>query len=499
MKRLSFFMPCLAVLCVFYLLAGQAGLSRRSPALLNQLPDPSEAKVEVAPVLENLDRPVYLTGAGDGSKRVFIAELPGRIKTLPPGASSPTVFLNITAKVRTGSEDGLLGLAFHPEYENNRRFYVSYTRVPDGALVIAEYRASRQDPDVALTDERALLTIPQPSAIHHGGMIDFGPDGFLYISTGDAEWEDPARRAQDKESLRGKILRIDVDGPTLAGPYSTPATNPFSGAIPGRDEIYATGFRNPWRFSFDRADGRLYVGDVGHNRREEINLVTAGGNYGWRVFEGTLCTNFDSSLCGVLQTAPPLIEYDHTGGRCSITAGYAYRGAKATLPAGSYVYGDFCTGEIFLFEEGAPKLLLDTGLNITSFGEDEDGEIYVIGIGGTVHRLLIASAQEPEIRIDSIQVRNRSTGNILEPVVVKKKGKKFNLVVRGAGFSEGTVVFVNGVKLNTQAGSTPGSELIARLRADTLSQPGPLIIEAVTSDGLRSNRQVIEVLTEPDK
>jgi glucose/arabinose dehydrogenase len=499
MNRLKSFLPCLAVLSVFCLLTEQAGLARRSPALLNQISDPPEAKVEIEPVMTGLDRPVYLTDAGDGSERVFIAELPGRVKALPPGALSPTVFLDITAKVRTGGEDGLLGLAFHPEYEDNRRFYVCYTRVPDGALVIAEYRVSRLNPDVAVTDERALLVIPQPSEIHHGGMIDFGPDGFLYISTGDAFWEDPSRSAQDKESLRGKILRIDVDGSTGARAYSTPATNPFFGEAPGRDEVYATGFRNPFRFSFDSADGRLYVGDVGHHEREEINIVTAGGNYGWRVFEGTLCTNLDSPQCGSLQTVPPLIEYDHAGGRCSVTAGYVYRGAQGTLPAGSYVYGDFCTGEIFLFEDGATQLLLDTGLNITSFGEDEDGEIYVVGIGGTVHRLSIPSVQEPQIRIDSIQVRNRSTGDALEPVVVKKKGKKFDLVARGSGFAEGTVIFINGRKMNTEAGSTPGSELVARLRLDTLSQPGPLVIEAVTPDGLRSNRQVIDVLIAPDK
>ncbi|HVF89144.1 MAG TPA: PQQ-dependent sugar dehydrogenase, partial [Blastocatellia bacterium] len=358
-------------------------------------------------MLTGLRQPLYLTGAGDGSNRIFVVERTGRIKVRAPGAVSATVFLNISEEVGAGGENGLLGLAFHPQYETNRRFYVSYTRRSDGALVVAEYRASKSDPNVAQKSERPVLIIPQPSDIHHGGMINFGPDNFLYLSTGDGYWEDPENSAQDTASLRGKILRIDVDRPGEGAPYSSPESNPFFGDAPGRDEIYALGFRNPWRFSFDRLTGELYVGDVGHEKREEINLVTRGGNYGWRVFEGTLCTNFEPSKCNSLRTILPLIEYDHTGGRCSVTAGYVYRGEKETLPAGAYVYGDFCTGEIFLADGAGKRLLIDTDLNITSFGEDDSGEIYVVSLGGTVHRLVSSDALESRIKIDSIQVRNR--------------------------------------------------------------------------------------------
>jgi glucose/arabinose dehydrogenase len=212
--------------------------------------------------------------------------------------------------------------------------------------MIAEYRVSKPNPDRAKKDEQQLLVIPQPSDIHHGGMIAFGPDGFLYISTGDGYWEDPERSAQNIEELRGKMLRIDVDRTDSGNGYSSPSSNPFWGDVAGRDEVYALGFRNPWRFSFDRATGSLYVGDVGHEQREEINVMTSGRNYGWRVFEGTRCTEFDPLECGSLASVPPLIEYEHTDGRCSVTAGYVYCGAKSSLPSGAYVFADFCTGEV---------------------------------------------------------------------------------------------------------------------------------------------------------
>gem|GEM_PF-682108 len=497
--RATFFLPCLALLGICYLAAERADSASRSPLIVRQGPALPGAQVEVVPVLTGLSQPLYLTGARDGSDRIFVAERAGRIKVRVPGAASATLFLDISEKVRAGGENGLLGLAFHPRYEDNRRFYVSYTRTSDGAMVVAEYRASKSDPNVAQAVERPVLIIPQPSDIHHGGMIDFGPDNFLYISTGDGYWEDPERSAQDKASLRGKILRIDVDKPGAEAPYSSPESNPFIGDVPGRDEIFALGFRNPWRFSFDRLTGELYVGDVGHEKREEINLVTSGGNYGWRVFEGTLCTNFDPPQCNSLRPVFPLIEYDHTGGRCSVTAGYVYRGEKETLPAGAYVYGDFCSGEIFLADGAGARLLIDTGLNITSFGVDDGGEIYVVGFGGTVHRLVSSDALESRIKIDSIQVRNRATGDLLEPVVVKKKAKKFEVVVRGSGFVSGTIILIDGEEMKVISVSPDGSELVARLRAGTLSRPGPLTVEAVGPDGIRSNSYVLDVLVEPDQ
>ena len=349
-----------------------------------------EGAIELVPVLEGLTNPLYVGSARDGSNRLFIVEQDGRIQVLQPGAAAPTVFLDIRSKVLSGGERGLLGLAFHPQFTGNRRFFVNYTRQPDGATVVAEYRVSVSNPNFAEANESVLLSIQQPFANHNGGMIEFGPDGFLYIGRGDGgSSNDPDNRAQNTQELLGKILRIDVDHPeSPSAPYSSPSTNPFFGADPGRDEIFAVGFRNPWRFSFDRGTGQLFVGDVGQNAREEIDIVTLGGNYGWRVFEGNRCTNLGPAPCNASSFTPPIAEYDHTGGRCSVTGGYVYRGSKSSLPAGGYVYADFCSGEIFLLSNGAQSLLLDTALSISSFGEDESGEIYVVGLGGTVHRII---------------------------------------------------------------------------------------------------------------
>src|SRR5262245_5231242 len=311
------------------------------------------ADIQLQPVVSGLTNPLFVTNAHDGSNRLFILEQVGRIKVLQPGASTPTVFLDIRSKVVSGGEQGLLGLAFHPSYPQNPRFYVDYTRAGDGATVIAEYQVSG-NPDIANSTETILLVIPQPYANHNGGMLAFGPDGYLYIGMGDGGSSfDPENRAQNIDELLGKILRIDVNQPNGMIPYSSPSTNPFFGAAPGADEIFAYGFRNPWRFSFDRATGSLYIGDVGQGQREEVDIGTIGGNYGWRVWEGTLCSGLSPDpTCSATGYTFPIIEYSHTGGRCSITGGYVYRGSRGSLPLGSYVFADYCTGEIFLLENG---------------------------------------------------------------------------------------------------------------------------------------------------
>ena len=354
------------------------------------LPGPARAAQQETPtivlqtILSGLDQPVFVGHAGDGSNRLFILEQPGRIRVRQPGSSSTTLFLNIASRVICCGEQGLLGLAFHPQFASNRRFFVNYTRAGDGTTVIAEYQVSEGDPNVANTTERVILTVAQPFTNHNGGMLAFGPDGYLYIGLGDGgAGNDPDNRAQNINDLLGKILRIDVD----QFPYASPDTNPYFGATSGRDEIFAVGLRNPWRFSFDRATGQLYVGDVGQGAREEVDIVTLGGNYGWRVFEGTLCTNLGPAPCSTPGLVPPIAEYAHTQGRCSVTGGYVYRGTAGDLPAGAYFYADFCTGEIFLFHNGVAQFLLDTPLNISSFGEDESGEHYVVGLGGTVSRM----------------------------------------------------------------------------------------------------------------
>jgi len=349
----------------------------------------AQTAIQLITVLTGMNNPVYLTNARDGSNRLFILEQPGRIRILAPGVTAPlpTAFLDIVSKVSSGGERGLLGLAFHPQYTTNRRFFVNYTRTGDGATVVSEFKVSASNPNVAETEEKVILTVAQPFANHNGGWIDFGPDGFLYIGMGDGgSANDPGNRAQNVEELLGKMLRIDVNTPD-GSPYTSPATNPFFGSTPGRDEIYATGLRNPWRCAFDRATGQLYAGDVGQGVIEEISVVTLGGNFGWRVFEGTRCTGNGPAPCTASNYIMPLVEYNHSGGRCSVTGGYVYRGTRGSLPVGSYVFGDYCTGEIYLFNNNAMSVLLDTNFQIASFGEDEAGEIYVVSLGGSILRI----------------------------------------------------------------------------------------------------------------
>jgi len=343
---------------------------------------PAVAQLQLEPVVDGLARPVFLTHAGDGSGRLFVVEQAGRILILEQGGLLPQAFLNIRARVRAGGERGLLGLAFHPRFARNGRYFVNYTRADDGATVVAEYRVS-DDPNRSRRVERVLLTVPQPFSNHNGGMIAFGPDGFLYIGLGDGGGGgDPGNRAQDPGVLLGKILRIDVG----ERPYGIPEDNPFV-AGGGRPEIFALGLRNPWRFSFDRRNGRLLAGDVGQGRREEIDRIRRGRNYGWRILEGTRCFQ-PSEDCERTGLEPPLTEYRHRRGRCSVTGGYVYRGRAFPELEGTYLFGDLCSGEIFGLRQGRRSILLDSELTIASFGEDEAGELYVLDhSGGAVHRI----------------------------------------------------------------------------------------------------------------
>lgn len=381
---------------------------KAGPNDLEKVRRSTEPVIQLQLVVSGLSSPVYVSNARDASNRLFIVEQGGVIKVLQQGSSTPTVFLDITSRVLSGGERGLLGLAFHPSYNTNGRFFVYYTRQTDGALRVAEYHVS-DNPNIADTAEIDILDIPHPTyANHNGGTLLFGQDGYLYLGPGDGgSANDPSNNAQNINSLLGKILRIDIDHPNGAIPYSSPPTNPFYGPTPGADEIYATGMRNPYRFSFDRGTGQLYVGDVGQNLYEEIDVIALGGNYGWRVFEGFHCTGNDPSICTTGATncsingyTCPIAEYDHSSGRCAIIGGYAYRGPLATLPAGAYIYGDYCTGEIFMLNGGTQSVLLDTPRNISSFGEDESGELYVVGLGGTLER--IVSTTPSTLRIDSV-------------------------------------------------------------------------------------------------
>jgi glucose/arabinose dehydrogenase len=361
------------------------------------------ATITLQPVLAGLSFPVFVTNAHDGSGRLFIIQKGGTILVKQPGASTTTTFLNITSRVRSvENERGLLGLAFHPDYAQNGRFFVYYTRVGDFAIQIAEYHVT-SDPNVAdSVNEKVLLTIPHPTnSNHNGGTVAFGLDGYLYAGTGDGgSANDPPQNAQNINVLLGKMLRIDVDN-VPAGqvpPYNIPPDNPYAGTIPGRDEIFAIGLRNPYRFAFDngrqkgtQARNRLWVADVGQGSIEEVDLLKRGGNYGWRAYEGTNCTGLNPELCAGGATpivhSPPIFQYSHTGGRCSITGGQVYRGRAGVMTKGNYVYADYCSGEIFMWD-GTQRLMLDTTLNIVAIGSDEAGELYVVGQGGTLDKIV---------------------------------------------------------------------------------------------------------------
>lgn len=340
--------------------------------------------------------PLLLTHAGDGTRRVFVVQRGGIIRVAPPGSTTFTDFMNITSRVLSGGERGLLGLAFHPNFANNGYFFVNYTRQTDGATVVSRFKAINNNSIGDPNSERPLLTIPQPFSNHNGGMIGFREDApgqhNLYIGMGDGgSGNDPGNRSQNINDLHGKFLRItpNVTDENPSPAYTNPPDNPYVG-IAGADEIYAVGVRNPWRWSFDRGGDRaLWAGDVGQNNIEEVSIIGLGGNYGWRVYEGTSCTNLDPSLCVPTNYDMPLFQYTHTGGRCSITGGYVYRGVQNALLKGEYIYADYCTGEIFFWTlSNQQTMVLDTSRNIASFGEDEDGELYVVGLGGTIDRIL---------------------------------------------------------------------------------------------------------------
>lgn len=360
---------------------------------------PRHAAVHFRRVARGLANPLFVTNAGDS--RLFIVEQGGRIKILSGGILLPTPFLDISAKVLAGGERGLLGLAFHPQYATNGRFYVDYTD-RNGNTVISEFRRTTSFPNLASTTERVLLRIGQPFPNHNGGMLAFGPDGLLYIGMGDGgSAGDPGNRAQNINSLLGKILRIDVNGRTGSLPYRIPPTNPYVGRL-GDDRIWARGLRNPWRFSFDRATGALWIGDVGQDRVEEIDRSTAatgrgrGADYGWPVLEGNRCYR-PASGCSTRGMTPPLAVYTHSLG-CSVTGGYAYRGTAYPALRGAYLFGDFCSGRIWALNADGPNsqtptLVYDTSMQLSSFGQGADGTLYVTDLGTGDVWLLYATAR----------------------------------------------------------------------------------------------------------
>lgn len=346
--------------------------------------------------------PVLAVSPKGDAHRLFIVSKTGQIRIVKDGALLATPFLDITSQVSTGGEQGLLGLAFHPGFATNRKLYVNFTDL-NGNTVIREYKASATTPDTAVpASARTLMRITQPYANHNGGMVAFGQDGYLYIGMGDGgSAGDPGNRAQSTGSLLGKMLRIDVNGTTGSLAYRIPATNPYA-TTTGRDEIWQRGLRNPWRFSFDTATGNLWIGDVGQGTWEEVDRVVRttsgpgrGVNWGWRVMEGRHCYN-PATGCSTAGKRLPLTEYSHAGGRCAITGGYVYRGSAISALKGWYVYGDYCTGEVFAVSAAAPtpatpvKLLgTGSGRMISGFGQDAAGELYLCDLAGdTVYRIV---------------------------------------------------------------------------------------------------------------
>ena len=358
--------------------------------------DPAGYKTAVAfPQLE-FTRPVDLQHPPDDSDRIFVVEQAGVISVFPNNASASTkkTFLDIRDKVDDGgNEEGLLGLAFHPNYASNGHFYVNYTAARPNRTVISRFKVSASDPDVAdPNSEFVLMTFSQPYSNHNGGQVSFGPDGFLYIGTGDGgSGGDPEENGQSLKTLLGKILRIDVDNPKGDLPYGIPPDNPFANNTNGyREEIYAYGLRNPWRFSFDAANGRLWAGDVGQNAWEEVDIIEKGGNYGWNTMEGNHC--FDPrNGCDRSGLISPIHEYDRDAG-ISITGGFVYRGPTLTTLEGKYIYADFATRRIWALDHSnmnkpVNTLLLQADFNISSFGIDQHAELYLCGFDGKIHKL----------------------------------------------------------------------------------------------------------------
>ncbi len=372
--------------------------------------------VDIPVFATGFTNPVDITHAGDS--RLFVVQQGGAIKVLNADSTvNAANFLTLTnSTIMSGGERGLLGLAFHPDYTNNGYFFVNYTRAGDGATVIARYSVDESNPNIAdPTTAMVLLTIPQPFSNHNGGTIKFGPDGYLYIGMGDGgSGGDPGNRAQDISDNLGKMLRIDVDG---TAPYSIPPDNPFVG-VAGNDEIWATGLRNPWKFSFDANTGDLWIADVGQSQVEEINFVgssEAGLNYGWRCYEGSNVFN-ECTTPGVTYEFP-FAQYTHAGGACSITGGYVYAGGNYPNFDNKYFFADYCVNRIGMVDTSTGTISYSatfSGSNFfTTFGQDIEGELYVAAsANGTIYKITDSSLSVAENQASKMSIYpNPATAN----------------------------------------------------------------------------------------
>lgn len=335
--------------------------------------------IKLTNITSNLTLPTAIANAGDNSGRLFILEKAGTVEAW--NGSSLTTFLDITGKVYSSdNETGLLGIAFHPSFETNGYFYLNYTAQVNNQLTtrISRFHVADGSTTADPASETIILSFAQPFSNHNGGALVFGDDGYLYIATGDGgSGGDPLGNGQNLETVLGKILRIDVDG---GSPYSIPEDNPFVGVTDAIESIYAYGFRNPWRMTKDRQTGAIWIGDVGQFNREEIDILTAGANYGWNIMEGTTCYNATS--CDKTGLTLPVYDFARSGGNCSVTGGYVYRGTNGTFTQGDYIFSDFCSGIIWSLtydgNSAVVNTLLTTEYSISSFGENENGELYIL-------------------------------------------------------------------------------------------------------------------------
>ena len=377
------------VLVLFELLLTACGSSPTSAP-----PPPGSTTLALTMVVTGLSSPVDLETPDDNSGRMFVVEQPGRIKIISNGTVLPTAFLDITSIVNFGAEQGLLGVAFHPGYANSPKIYVNYDRAVAGGqeTVISEFSApSAGSNQIDPASERILLIQSQPFSNHKAGQLAFGLDGFLYFGLGDGGGSgDPNNNGQNLNTLLGKMLRIDVDHTSPGKPYAIPPDNPFAngGGLP---EIFAYGFRNPWRFSLDRPGQRFFVADVGQNSFEEIDILANGANFGWNTMEGAHCFNPPSN-CSMTGLTLPIFEYSHSEG-IAVIGGYVYHGSAIPSLAGTYLFSDFGSGTLWNLTEGPPgtwtrQTLLSTGRSVSSFGQDAAGELYLLDLSGTVLKLV---------------------------------------------------------------------------------------------------------------
>lgn len=336
--------------------------------------------------------PILMLQAPDDDKHWYVVEKSGRVLQVSGSEkiNNSSVFLDIKDRVDSSpNEAGLLGMAFHPDYATNGQVYLSYTTdEPSLTSIISRVKRSKDGNTLLADSEEVLLRVAQPYSNHNGGHIVFGPDGYLYIGLGDGgSGGDPLEHGQNTKTLLGSMLRIDVN---KGSPYAIPSDNPFASGAGGRPEIYAWGLRNPWRWSFDKSTGDLWVADVGQNNWEEISIMSKPGNYGWNGKEGTHC--YESNLCNNPEFIDPVIEYDHDHG-CSVTGGYVYRGTAIPFLQGSYLYSDFCSGTLWSASKNSKgdfesSEILSTGLNVASFAESNKGEIYIVHLDGELYQLV---------------------------------------------------------------------------------------------------------------